>query len=504
MLSVVWTLLVIASTGCTSPGQWMRQGFKVGPNYVEPCVSTSCQWIDANDPHFNVDPVQDFAWWTVFNDATLNQLIDAAYRQNLTVRSAAMRILEARAQRAIAAGNLFPQTQTAVSDYGRLQVSRNLGLPFPPSTSIFADGLNGSWELDFWGRYRRSVETADANLDASVNRYGEALVMLLSEVARNYVQLRTFEQRLEYARSNATIQKGSAELANMRFSRGTATELDVRQARLNVAQTEALIPPLELGRRQAANRLCILLGIPVYDLSSQLPAAKIPVTPPQLAIGVPADLMRRRPDVRRAERAVAAQSAQIGVATSDLYPRLALNGFVGYVANDISDLFTQDSFTGFILPTASWQILNYGRVLNNIRTQDARLEAVALDYQQTVLTAGREVEDALIQYIASHRQARFLEAGVAEAQRSVELVMLQFEGGVTDFNRVYNTQTALVQQQDQLANTQGTIALALVEVYRSMGGGWPNFMNAVAPLAVPRGIVNHHPRPVRSNAGFGY
>jgi outer membrane protein TolC len=237
---------------------------------------------------------------------------------------------------------------------------------------------------------------------------------------------------------------------------------------------------LEVGRRQAANRLCILLGMPVRDLSNELPSASIPVTPAQMAVGIPADLMRRRPDVRRAERAVAAQSAQIGVATSDLYPRLSINGFIGYVADDLSDLFDSRSFTGFVLPTAQWQLLNYGRIVNNIRVQDARLEAAALDYQQTVLTAGREVEDALVQYVAAHRQARSLEAGVAEAQRSVELVLLQFEGGVTDFNRVYNTQTALMQQQDQLASTRGTIALALVEVYRSMGGGWQQF----APAAV--------------------
>ena len=254
--------------------------------------------------------------------------------------------------------------------------------------------------------------------------------------------------------------------------RGRRPELDVRQARSNLAQTESLIPPLEAGRRQANNRLCILLGMPVGDLASQLEPLPIPRAPVEVAVGIPADLLRRRPDVRRAERLVAAQSAQIGIAQADLYPRLTLNGFLGYAANDLADLFSAKSFTGIIVPSLQWNVLNYGRIANNIRLQDARLQEAALVYQKAVLTAGREVEDSLVGFLQAQQQAARLQESVHEAERSVELVLIQFRGGVTDFNRVYNTQALVVTQQDQLATTQGNIAINLIGVYRALGGGW--------------------------------
>ena len=455
--------------GCTSLRQWCHNGFKVGPNYVQPAAPVAETWVDFSDPRVRHEPVQDCAWWTVFDDATLNGLIETAHRQNLDLRTAGTRILTARAQRGIAVGNLFPQSQTAVSTYVHGQISQNLGLPLPSNLNLWADGFNASWEADFWGRFRRSIEAADADLGASVESYGDTLVMLLADVATTYVQLRTFEQRLQYARQNVTIQKGSVKLAEDRFRGGKATELDMRQARSNLAQTEALIPPLLAGRRQAANRLCILLGTPVSNLADQFQPAPIPQAPVDIAVGIPADLLRRRPDIRRAALQVASQSAQIGVAQADLYPRLALNGFIGYAANDLKDLFASKSFIGFIVPTLQWNVLNYGRIANNIRAQDARLEGAALEYQQTVLVAGREVEDALVGFLQAQQQAARLQESVREADRSVELVILQFEGGLTDFNRVFNAQSTLVTQQDQLATARGNVALNLVQLYRAMG-----------------------------------
>jgi NodT family efflux transporter outer membrane factor (OMF) lipoprotein len=307
--------------------------------------------------------------------------------------------------------------------------------------------------------------------------------------------MRTFEQRLEYARRNVEIQKGSLQLAEDRYERGVATELDVRQARSSLAQIEAAVYPLEVGRRQASNRLCTLLGMPVGDLAPQLGPAPIPRVPVEVAVGIPADLLRRRPDIRRAERQVAAQSARIGVAEADLYPSLTLNGFLGYAADDIERLFRSNSFLGFIVPTLQWNILNYGRIANNIRSQDARLEVAALEYQQTVLTAGREVEDALVAFLRTQQQAARLEVSVQEAERSVELVLIQFRGGVTDFNRVFNTQAVLVSQQDQLAVARGEIAQNLIRVYKALGGGWQYFYRGCgmprmhAPETVPAETV---------------
>jgi NodT family efflux transporter outer membrane factor (OMF) lipoprotein len=359
--------------------------------------------------------------------------------------------------------------------YAHGQISENLNLPLPGAINLFATGFNMSWELDFWGRYRRTVEAANADWAASVEQYGDTLVMVLSEVATAYVELRTFEQRLEYANENAEIQRGSLVLAENRFKEGLATELDVRQARSSLAQTESTIPPLVTGRRQASNRLCILMGMPVGDLAGELAAAPIPRAPAEVAIGIPADLLRRRPDIRRAERAVAAQSARIGVAEAQLYPSLTLNGFLGFAADDIERLFRSTSFTSFIIPTVQWNVLNYGRIANNIRAQDARLAGAALEYQQAVLSGGREVEDALVAFLEAQKQAAKLEDSVHEAERSVELVLIQFQGGVTDFNRVYNTQAVLVSQQDQLASARGQIALSLIRVYKALGGGWQHF-----------------------------
>ena len=199
---------------------WVHHGFKVGPEYCPPAAPVADGWIDASDHRVHVDPAQDCAWWTVFNDSTLNGLVETAYRQNLDLRAAGARILESRAQRNIAIGNLFPQTQTAQANYVHAQISKNLGLPVPSPFNVWADGFNLSWEIDFWGQYRRSVEAAEADLNASNESYGDTLVMLLSEVATNYVQLRTYEQRLKFARENVEIQKRSLGLAEARCAQG--------------------------------------------------------------------------------------------------------------------------------------------------------------------------------------------------------------------------------------------------------------------------------------------
>jgi NodT family efflux transporter outer membrane factor (OMF) lipoprotein len=473
----------LTASGCspaphTNLVDWVHNGFKVGPNYCPPAAPVSSGWIDAGDGRVHVDPAQDCAWWTVFNDSTLNSLVETAYRQNLDLRAAGARILQSRAQRNIAVGNLFPQTQTAQANYVHAQISQNLGLPIPSPFNVWADGFNLSWEIDFWGQYRRSVEAAEADLNATTESYGDTLVMLLSEVATNYVQLRTYEQRLTFARQNVEIQKRTLSLAEARWRTGRSTELDVRQARTSLSQTEALIPPLVAGRRQANNQLCTLLGMPVSDLAAGMVSAPIPSAASDVAVGAPADLVRRRPDVRRAEQQVAAQSARIGVAESDLYPQLAINGFVGFIGNDFRELFESKSYTGLFFPSLTWKILNYGRITNNIKQQDAKLDEAVDQYQQSVLTAGREVEDALVGFLQAQQQAAQLENAVRDAQRSVELVTLQFEAGVTDFNRVFQTQTTLVNLQDQLATTRGNIALNLIQLYKALGGGWLCFCDS--------------------------
>ncbi|HEV3006627.1 MAG TPA: efflux transporter outer membrane subunit [Pirellulales bacterium] len=488
---VAWMALAAVGLagGCTSIQQWHRNGFKVGPNYRQPSAPVAEKWIDAADERVKADGAAD-DWWTRLNDPTLDGLVQTAYLQNLDLQTAGTRILDARAQRNIASGNLFPQSQSAIAAYVRGQVGKNFVLPVPSELNLFATGFNASWEADFWGRYRRTIAASQATLDASVDGYRDALVMLLADVATNYVQYRTYQQRLEYARRNVDIQTSTLDLAQTRFDVGTTTELDVQQAKSNLAQTRSTIPPLEIGLRQAGNSLCILLGIPASDLSAMLEVKPIPTAPVELAIGIPADLLRRRPDVRRAERDVAAQSEQIGIATADFYPRLSINGVIGYTGNNLKDLFSSKGFTGVVFPTFQWNILNYGRILNNVRAQDANFRGKVLTYQQTVLRAGREVENGLVAFLQTQVQARRLEESAAAAQRSVELVTDQYQGGVTDFNRVYNTQATLVNAQDQLAVARGNIALNLIAVYKALGGGWQSF-GPPAGVADGRGQHGH-------------
>jgi NodT family efflux transporter outer membrane factor (OMF) lipoprotein len=477
---VILLLVMSQCVGCCYlPGgscrDWVHNGFKVGPNYRRPQAPVASEWIDYGNSKVKSNERHLCAWWTVFNDPVLNSLVQTAYQQNLTLRTAGARILEARAQLGIAVGNLFPQQQYGFGEYSRIKLSQNVANP--PAVAWFSDwtlGISGSWELDFWGRYRRAIEAADAELDASVENYDDVLVILISDVAANYVQYRTFEQRLTYARTNAEIQRKSFGIADDRFTNGATTERDVQQAKQALEETEALIPTLEIGKRQAANRICTLLGMPPTNLETILgKGSGVPVAPREVVVGVPADLVRRRPDVRRAEREVAAQSARIGVAVSDLYPHLSVLGTIGVEAEHFGDLFdTPGSMIGEISPGFRWDILNYGRLVNNVRVQDARFQQLAYAYQDRVLTAGREVEDAMVLFLRSQEAAEHLDASATAAARTVSITEEQYTQGAVDFTAVYLFQTTLTEQQDELAVARGDIALGLIGVYRALGGGW--------------------------------
>jgi len=468
-------LMALLGAGCNLP-QWVRNGFKVGPNYLRPQAPVASEWIDYKDPRVKSQETDISEWWRAFNDPTLSALIDRAYDQNLSLRVAGARILQFEAQRGIAVGTLFPQVQQGSFSYTRTKFPTTTGLPEPPQKwlSNWSAGLNASWELDLWGRIRRGIEAADADLDASVENYDNVLVVLLADVATAYVQFRTFEQRLVYARHNLEVQTKSYELVQDRFKLGRDAEFSVQIAKQNMEQTRALIPLLEIGERQARNLLCVLLGIPPSDIDGLLRKdVAIPKASNEVAVGIPADLLRRRPDVRQAERLVAAQSARIGVATADFYPRLTLNGSLGITADQFGRMFhTPGSMAGFINPEFRWDILNYGRILNNVRAQDAIFEQLAFTYQNTVLNAARETEDALIGFLRTQTQADSLAASVTAANRTVEIAVDRYREGQGDFFAVYYFESILTTQQDQMAVARGQIALDLIAVYRSLGGGW--------------------------------
>jgi NodT family efflux transporter outer membrane factor (OMF) lipoprotein len=295
-------MLAFALAGCTTPCEYLKNGFKVGPNYQKPPAPIAKEWIDASDVRVRKESDDLSTWWNVFNDPILSSLICDAYRQNLTLREAGFRVLEARAQLGIAVGEIFPQQQYASGGFKEQTVSVEVANRQATPQRYFGTWANGfglTWELDFWGRFRRAIEAADDLLDASVENYDDVLVTLLGDVALNYVQLRTLEQELEYLRANVALQRETLSIARAQFQGGQVSELDVDQAESTLYRTESQIPQVQISIRQTANRLCILLGIPVENLQARLGPGPIPTAPPDVAVGMPADLLRRRPDVRR-------------------------------------------------------------------------------------------------------------------------------------------------------------------------------------------------------------
>ncbi|CAB5122304.1 Efflux transport system, outer membrane factor (OMF) lipoprotein [Olavius algarvensis associated proteobacterium Delta 3] len=456
----------------------------VGPDFVKPKAAVEKEWSEKDDPSVRTDALDYSEWWKVFDDPILNRLIQIASTQNLSLQIAGLRILEARALLGIAIGLQYPQSQALSGGITYLKSSENApplsNLPtdvrnrLDTSTNNYQIGFDAAWELDFWGKFRRGVESADANLAASIANYDNLLVILNGEVASAYVIIRTLEQRLVYIRSNTEIQQKGLELAEVRFEAGATSELDVQQARSLLRNTEALIPALEISLRQAQNGLSVLLGRPPGDLQDILgDPSPIPTAPAQVAVGVPAELMRRRPDIQLAEFRAASQGARIGVAEADLYPHFALAGSIGWSAGDGSTLFSVDSLTGFFTPLGfRWDIFNYGRIRNNVRIQDARFEQLVVNYRNTVLLAAREVEDGLVGFLRSRQQADLLSDAADASKRAAELALIQYDEGWVDYTRVLNTQQSLLNQQDALAVSHGDIVRFLVAVYKALGGGW--------------------------------
>ncbi|MCL4206762.1 MAG: efflux transporter outer membrane subunit [Pirellulaceae bacterium] len=463
--------------GCSGINQWWHSGLKVGPDYCGAPVSVADQWADEGNQAIKSEPADDACWWAVFNDPVLDGLIQATYHENLSLQIAGWRIIEARAQRGIAAGNLFPQQQGANAGYSRNKFSDNM-YPFGafPGNREFDNwmvGFDMAWELDLWGRIRRGVEAADANLEAQAEGYDDALVMLQAEVAAAYLQMRTIEEQWRYARKNAELQRTSLGLIQKRFEQGIVGELDVRQAGAELAITESLIPRLEQAHRQVQNGLCVLVGRPPGSLQAELSEPRpIPSPPAEVAVGIPADLLRRRPDVRRAERQAAAQSARIGMAEADFYPQLAITGTISFEAEQFGDLFNWQSLGGRVGPGLRWDLLNYGRIRNRVRVEDARFRQAVLAYQNTVLVANKEAEDAIVAYLREQQRVRLLEQATREVIRALEIGLRLYEQGVVDYQRVLDSQRAAVQQQDALAQSRGQVAINLVAVYKALGGGW--------------------------------
>jgi NodT family efflux transporter outer membrane factor (OMF) lipoprotein len=452
-------------------------GCAVGPDFVPPEVPVNDDWLESRDRRVSENSDPRLYWWKVFKDPTLDRLVEIASEENLSLQVTGLRILESRAQLGVAVGELFPQVQQgAGSAQENLLSSRvaNQNVPgFRHLFPIYNLGFQAAWEIDFWGKLRRNVEAADANLLATAADYDNALVSLTAEVARDYASMRTYETLVYLARENAKVQKDGLDVAESRFRNGAVSGLDVTQARTLLESTLATIPEYQSEWQKYKNALSVLLGHPPGAIESLLcRPAGIPSAPKRIAIGLPANLLRRRPDIRAAELAAAAESARIGAAEAELYPRFVLFGEISVQASDVHKLFAPHSLAYTLGPTFTWPILNYGQITNNVRAQDARFQQALVNYEQTVLAAQREVEDGLIGYLKEQESAVNYQRSVAAALESVRISMIQYREGAVDYQRVLDSQTSLLQQRNRLAETRSSIALNLIGVYKALGGGW--------------------------------
>ena len=475
-LRALSALLAVGLSACSA----------VGPDYVKPESPLGPDWYEAEHARYEVKAEQQVLWWEALGDPVLNRLIALAHRQNNSLQIAGLRVLESRAQLGIATGNRYPQAQIVTGDATALQASKNAANTAAGDLEFvqYSVGVAASWEIDFWGKFKRGIEAADATLLASVAGYDQVMVLVTAQVCGAYLAIRTIEEQLRITSENVSIQQRSYDIVNVQFENGSTSELDVLQARTLLMSTKASIPALETQLHQARHALSTLLGMPPGDLSDLLRGGvSIPEVPEKLVVGLPAELLRRRPDVRQAEYAAMAQNARIGLAKANLYPSFSLSGAVGLTAasntettgsgeSGFGQLFTADSLTYSIGPSFVWPFLNYGRLKNSVRVQDARLQQSLINFRETVLQAAREVEDAIVALDGAVRQEALLAITVQNARRSSAVAMLRFNEGFADYQRVLNAQQSLFTQQGRYVTNQSAVVDSFISLYVALGGGW--------------------------------
>lgn len=446
----------------------------VGPDYKIPATDAGQAFANAVHPEFSEHDVE-VAWWKLFEDKDLTELVDQTVRHNRTLQAARANLREARALYMDAGLNLAP-TVTSHANY--TEQKRSVGSLnnkdfVPRELKLYNAGFDAFWEIDFFGRVRRNVEASGDEVDAQEASIRDLGVSLIAEVARNYFELRGLQQQLATAKKNAENQANTLDITRVRLESGRETELDTSRATAQLDSTLATIPPLDNAIHQAMHRLSVLSGqLPgalTEKLSQPAPLPKIPKT---INIGRPAELLRRRPDIRVAERAVAASTARIGVATADLFPRVTFVGTISLEANTLSGVGSVGSETYSVGPKISWAALDLGRVYARLKAADAHAEADLAQYEQTVLNALEETENALVNYNRERSRKELLTSAARASERAHELAHLRFEEGVSDFLTVLDTELRLLQDQDRLAQSETAMATALAALYKALGGGW--------------------------------
>ncbi len=473
-------LLALQQTACTT----------LGPDYREPKAEWLEHWKStlygqAVTPAERSEADLRF-WWRLFNDETLNRLIETLRQENLSLRIAGLRILESRAQLGIADSTRYPQLQQLGGAVTYVN-SRDQGGALPDSSQSFVTyqaGFNLAWELDFWGRFRRGVEAADAAYFASISNQQDAQILLVAQTADLYFTYLTTRRRIDIARKNAQIQKRSLDITEQLFNQGQGSELDLQQAKTQYLATLATIPDLEIALTKTRNALATLLGRPPGELPElRSVEPELPQLDSLLIEAIPSRQLLQRPDVRTAAWQVAVQSAQIGIAEADFYPSINLLGSLGWSGNSLNG--SADNSLLSVGPALTWNLFDHGRIGNNVRVQDARLQQLIEQYQERVLQAAREIDDAAYTVAKTKDQQQLLHASVVAAERSLEIANTRYREGYSDFQRVLDAQRAVATQTDRELANQGGHLSAVIALYKALGGGWLETpIDALIPASV--------------------
>jgi multidrug efflux system outer membrane protein len=465
----VWAsvILLVLSSACS-----------VGPDFKRPETAMPTQWSGtAQGAATAARAIADeelACWWTVFGDPMLSSLVERATAANLDLKLAEARVRQARAARAVAAGGLGP----AVDGSGVYQRSQSSlpaanGQTTAVSTDQYQAGFDAGWEIDLFGGQRRNREAAEADLKAVIESRRDVLVSLMAEVARNYIQLRSYQQQIAITKQNLAAQQHSARLTRERFEGGFVSGLDVANAEAQTATTAAQIPLLESSARQTIYSLSILIGAAPMALDAELtPTGDIPGAPPAVPLGVPSDLLRRRPDIRLAEARIHAATARIGVAAAELFPKFTITGAFGYQSDEFSTLFDWSSRSWSWGPSVLWHLFESGRLRAGVEVQKALQEQEIITYQQTVLNSLQEVENALVASTKEQTHRKAVAAALAANRKAVSLAEKLYVEGMTDFINVLQAQQALYSTENALAQSTATVATNLVALYKALGGGW--------------------------------
>jgi len=477
---------LLTLTGCAVGPNFKPPETKVPDTYYsldhtkpDPQVTQATSRPAAPASQTTSQPVALVHWWRSFHDPILDGLVQLALAGNLDLQQAEARIRQARASRGMAVSGLFPQAsgtalyQRSHSSSATVTSGGTTFSTLAPFQELFQVGLDASWELDIFGGTRRNIEAATANLAAAVEDRRDVLVTLIGELGNNYLNLRGFQEQIAIAKKNLAAQEKNANITHKRYEAGFVGKLDVANADAQVATTASTIPVLQSSEQAAIYSIGILLGKEPAFLAKELASkAPIPPTPPKVPVGLPSDLLRRRPDIRRAEAQLHAATAQIGVAVADLFPKFNITGSLGFAANDVARVGTSNSKFWSFSPSATWPVFAAGKIVWNIKLQNALQEQALLTYQQTVLNALNEVETALVAYAKEQEHQKALATAVANNRKAVDLAMTLYVAGKTDFLNVLTAQLALFSTEDALAQSTRTLDTNLVALYKALGGGW--------------------------------